>query len=151
MSGPEVRQIFKIRTVQKPFIFLPGRQTFNSLKIEIKIKKKYDFLCFFPDFFLFIWSKNFWHQICVQGPYLVRIYKPYLLSKMFNNISLDSVRSGRTCPANLGVRSCPVRKLRCPVRSSPKFGWSVPSISKEFLVLDLWSVVMQLPKMLILP
>ena len=38
---------------------------------------------------------------------------------MFQNISPDSVRSGRTCPANLGVRSCPVRKLICPVRSSP--------------------------------
>ena len=38
---------------------------------------------------------------------------------MSKNISLDSVRSGRICPANLGVRSCPVRKLICPVRSSP--------------------------------
>ena len=28
---------------------------------------------------------------------------------MFRNICPDSVRSGRTCPANLGVRSCPVR------------------------------------------
>ena len=36
--------------------------------------------------------------------------------------SPDLVRSGRTCPANLGVRSCPVRKLICPVRSSPNFG-----------------------------
>ena len=35
-------------------------------------------------------------------------------------MSPDSVWSGgRTCPANLGVRSCPVRKLICPVRSSP--------------------------------
>ena len=40
---------------------------------------------------------------------------------MFRNISPDSVRSGRTCPANLDVRSCPVRKLICPVRSSPTF------------------------------
>ena len=38
---------------------------------------------------------------------------------MSKNISPDSVRCGRTCPANLGVRSCPVRKLICPVRSSP--------------------------------
>ena len=38
----------------------------------------------------------------------------YLIGKMFKNISLDSVRSGRTCPTNLGVRSCPVRKLICP-------------------------------------
>ena len=40
---------------------------------------------------------------------------------MSKNISPDSVRSGRTCPANLGVRSCPVRKLICPVRLSPTF------------------------------
>ena len=45
----------------------------------------------------------------------------YLIGKMFENISLDSVRSSRTCPANLGVRSCPVRKLICPVRLSPSF------------------------------
>ena len=38
---------------------------------------------------------------------------------MSKNISPDSVWSGRTCPANLGVLSCPVRKLICPVRSSP--------------------------------
>ena len=38
---------------------------------------------------------------------------------MFKDIGPDSVWSGRTCPANLGVRSCPVRKLICPVRSSP--------------------------------
>ena len=38
---------------------------------------------------------------------------------MFKNISPDSVLSGRTCLVNLGVRSCPVRKLMCPVRSSP--------------------------------
>ena len=30
---------------------------------------------------------------------------------MFRNISPDSVRSGKNCLANLGVRSCPVRKL----------------------------------------
>ena len=40
---------------------------------------------------------------------------------MFKNVSPDLVRSGRTCPANLGVRSCPVKKLICPVRSSPNF------------------------------
>ena len=43
----------------------------------------------------------------------------YLVGKMFKNAGPDSVRSGRTCPANLGVRSCPVRKLICPVRLSP--------------------------------
>jgi hypothetical protein len=49
----------------------------------------------------------------------MRIDNPYLVGKMLKSISPDSVRSGRTCPANLGVRSCPVRKLICPVRSSP--------------------------------
>ena len=32
---------------------------------------------------------------------------------------MDSVPSDRTCPANLGVLSCPVRKLTSPVQSSP--------------------------------
>ena len=40
---------------------------------------------------------------------------------MFKNISPDLVWSDRICPANLGVRSCPVGKLICPVRSSPTF------------------------------
>ena len=31
-SSPEVRKFFKIRTVQKPDIFLPGCQTFKTLK-----------------------------------------------------------------------------------------------------------------------
>ena len=35
--------------------------------------------------------------------------------------SPDLVQSGRTCPANLVVWSCPVRKLIYPVRSSPTF------------------------------
>ena len=38
--------------------------------------------------------------------------------KCLKNISPDSVQSDRTCPANLGVRSCPVKKFICPVRLS---------------------------------
>ena len=34
--------------------------------------------------------------------------------KCLKNISLDSVHSARSCQANLGVQSCPVRKLICP-------------------------------------
>ena len=64
--------------------------------------------------------QNFWRQICFQGAYFERIDNPYLVCKMFENISLDLVLSGRTCPANLGVRSCPVRKLMCLVQLSPK-------------------------------
>ena len=39
-SGPEVRQIFKIRTLRKPDVFLPGRWTFNTFKIEEKKSSK---------------------------------------------------------------------------------------------------------------
>ena len=38
---------------------------------------------------------------------------------MLKCICLDSVQSGWTCLANLGFRFCPVRKLICPVQSSP--------------------------------
>ena len=37
MSGPEIWEIFKIWTVRKPDVFLPGRRTFNTLKTEKKI------------------------------------------------------------------------------------------------------------------
>ena len=51
---------------------------------------------------------------------------------MSKYISPDSVRSGRTCLANLCVQSCPVRKLICPVRSSPT---SHNIVDKTFLSL----------------
>ena len=58
----------------------------------------------------------------------------YLYGKISKNISLDSVRSGRICPANLGVRSCPVRKLICQVRLSPtESGQSVKFIENPTL------------------
>ena len=94
-SGPEVRQFFKCPDSGLPVFFLPGLNTLKTRKRIKKRKKKFQkffFKIFFPQLFLFI----------------------YMLK-----ISPDSVRSGRTCPANLGVRSCPVRKLICPVRSSP--------------------------------
>ena len=50
-SGPEVRQIFKIRTVWKPDVFLPGRRTFNTLKSIRKNPKKKFFNFFFFKFF----------------------------------------------------------------------------------------------------
>ena len=98
-SGPEVRKFFKIRTVWKLDVFLSGCRTFNTLKNR----------------------KKYW-KIYVLGPYLTRIDNPYSVCKMFKNISPDLVRSGRTCPTNLGVRSCPVRNLICPVWLSPTFG-----------------------------
>ena len=52
--GPEVLQIFKIRTVRKPDVFLPGRRNFNSFKNRNKIdfyyKNPKNFRFFFRDF-----------------------------------------------------------------------------------------------------
>ena len=101
------RKTFGFQTVRKPDIFrVHGRRTFKIKKK--KFKKKFQILFSRFLFLLFVWSKNFRHQICVQGPYLMRIDNLYLVGKMFKNISPDSVRSGRTCPANLSVRSCQV-------------------------------------------
>ena len=50
MSGPEVRQILKIRTVRKPAVFLPGRQAINTFKN--KKKKNFNF---FQDFFFLVY------------------------------------------------------------------------------------------------
>jgi hypothetical protein len=81
-SSPEVRQIFKIQTVRKPDVFLPGRRTFNSFKNRRK-NEKMNFSKKIPDFFFeYIPIYIFWHQICVQGPYHMRIDNPYLLGKM---------------------------------------------------------------------
>ena len=114
-------------TVLKLGVILSGCQTFNTFE------NRFFFLYIFIKIFfcLFVWSRNFWHQICVQGPYLMRIDNLYLTGKMVKSISLDSVRSSSTCPANLGVQSCPVRKLICPLRSSPtlyKYLWLETSI-----------------------
>ena len=68
---------------------------------------------FFFNFYNFFFSK-FFFQFSFQ------IFFVYLFVKMFENTSPDSVRSGRTCSANLGVQSCRVRKLVCPVRLSPR-------------------------------
>ena len=54
--------------------------------IEIEKNTKLFFRYFFC---LFIWSRNFWHQICVQGPYLMRIDNLYFVGKKFKNISPD--------------------------------------------------------------
>ena len=62
-SGPEVRQIVKIRTFRKPDIFIPGRQTFENRKKKsknqkIKFQKKksnFFFKNFFKTFFMIIY------------------------------------------------------------------------------------------------
>ena len=117
-SGSEVRNFFKSGTVQKPDIFFSRCRTLNTRK-TIKTNSTL-FSNFFQIFILFIYF-IFWHQICVQGPYLMRIDNLYLVRKMFKSIRPDSVLSSRTCLANLGVRSCPVRKLIRPVWSRPNF------------------------------
>ena len=52
-SGPEVRQIFKIRTVGKPDVFLPRRRTFDTIKSRRKKleKKKKKIQILFQIFF----------------------------------------------------------------------------------------------------
>ena len=54
-------------------------------------------------------------QICVQGAYLMKIDNPYLFGKMFRIISPDSVQSGRTYLANLGVLSGQETHMFSPV------------------------------------
>ena len=55
-SGPEVQQIFKIRTVRKPDVFLPGHLTLKNRKRNPKklFSKNFFFKIFFI-FFLFIY------------------------------------------------------------------------------------------------
>ena len=59
--------------------------------------------------------------------YLMRIDNPNLVGKMFEYVYQDSVRSDSTCLANLGVWSCLVSKLICPVWLSPS-----PHSQKQF-------------------
>ena len=54
LSGPEVREIFKIRTVRKPNNFLPGLRTFKTFKNNNKKKNKKSFFNFFFQIFLFV-------------------------------------------------------------------------------------------------
>ena len=65
LSGPEVQQIFKVWTHQKPDVLLPGRRTFIIWKKWGKNQKKKKkiqkfFSTFFSRFFfgLFIWPGN---------------------------------------------------------------------------------------------
>ena len=113
-SGPDVRKIFKIRTVQKPDVVLSGRQTFNT----IKNREICHFFSFFfknissiPEFLDTSWFRTFDFKFVSMDLYLV--------FKICKNVSSDLVWSGRCCPANLGVQSCSVRKLIYPIRSSP--------------------------------
>ena len=75
----------------------------NGPKAQFISENSKTYLNFFKTF-MFVY---FWHQICGQGPYLMRIDDTYLVSKRFKNINPDSVWSG------------PVRKLICSVRLSP--------------------------------
>ena len=55
-----------------------------------------------------------WAQIYVQRPYLIRIDNPYLVGKMFENISPDSVRSGK-----FGYPVLSGQKTRMPSPAEP--------------------------------
>ena len=87
---------------------LSGRQTFQTYKNRKIIKE------------VSIW--------------LISMKFCYLEGKMFKNITPDLTRSGRTCPANLGVRSG---------NSYAKFVWALPNTKRYtshliFLVLGIF-------------
>ena len=108
----------------------------------LKIEKNPIFFSnfFFKIFFcLFTCSKNFWHYICIQGPYLMRINNLYLVRKMFKSRSPDSVRSSKFgCPVLSGQEThmpSPVepylfaqcsgqRVEKEPLASWPHFSWA---------------------------
>jgi hypothetical protein len=100
-SGSEVRQIFKIRTLRKPKVFLPGRWTFNTFKIEEKKSSK----IFFNSNFFYIYF-----QILPNFVFLTPNLCPGSRDLIIWGLITD------ICLANL---CCPFRKLICPVRLSP--------------------------------
>ena len=115
ITSGKVRQTFKIWTVRKPDIFLNGRWTFNTFKNRKKIQKIQKQI---QDFFVYLFglgtfdtkfvSRNWELWELITCTWRVKCLKIY--------ISLDSVQSGRTCQANLGVWFCSVRKLICPFK-----------------------------------
>ena len=73
-----------------------------------------------------VWSQDFrfsHHNFYFLG--LIHVQLPFLKSMtntwyvVGKNICPDLIRSNKTRPANLGVRSCQVWTLICPVRLSP--------------------------------
>ena len=112
MSCPKVHQIFKIPTDWKPDIFVPGRWTFNTFKNRNKksnknIKKRKILKIFFLFTFLYIPISIFWHQICVQGPYHMRMLR-----------ILVRIQSGLAGPL-LQIW------MSGPVRSGNSYGWAL--------------------------
>ena len=83
MSGPEVRKIFKIRTVRKPDVLLPRRRTFKTFKNKIKINL----------FFQFVFSICF---VCLLSIWWISMKFCYLICKMFKNISPDNCRLNKS-------------------------------------------------------
>ena len=77
LSGPKVSKsgLTKNRTFFFPDAGLLSLEK-NGKKSKKKKKKKFKFQIskFFSKFFfcLFIWPGNFWHQICVHEPYVMR-------------------------------------------------------------------------------
>ena len=107
-SGPEVRQIFKVQAVRKPDILLPRPPISHNNNCRKKLQKIIYFLL---------------TPICVQWPYLMRIDNLYLVGKMFKNVSLDSVRSGKFgCPVLSGQEThmlSPVEPYIKPLKPMP--------------------------------
>ena len=81
LSGKNPKPVWNSVKFSKSRLY--GNQTFSFpdtglSKIEKKSNKEE-----FQDFSIFFFLIYFWHQICVLGPYLMRIDISYLIVKMF--------------------------------------------------------------------
>ena len=112
LSGPEVRQIFKVRTHQKPDVLLPGRRTFitwkNGEKNPKKKSKKKNFWKFFFWIFFGFFSPIFSSD---KSPASGKENVRFLVSPDFEN--LPDFRTEQWCPVE------PYCKQKIKVFASP--------------------------------
>ena len=93
------------------------RETCHLIRVRLKNNLYLDprTISFDGEVFYSVWQE-------MEPPQLVVIH----IHKLLHSIGLVPVRSGRTCPANLGVRSCPGETL---IRmSSPVEPWCAQKI-----------------------
>ena len=103
-------------------VALIKKQLFKLLKSQInyEFSNKQQFLTF---------ATNFIFSYLNLIKLITHIW--YVLGK---NIGPVLVRSGRTRPANLGVRSCPGWTLICPVRLSPIMSYVVSEVKSSLFL-----------------